>query len=164
MEMGRVELHPTKIILRSLCERRARDQLVREDSRSQEIIKPLIVGDDVRKYEVNFRDEYVIFTRRGITIDRYPAIQRHLSAFYDDLVPKATASDRRGRKPGKYKWYEIQDTTDYFMEFDKPKIVYPEIAMEPRFAMDVEGIFYPLKTVFLIPALEPYLVAILNSN
>ena len=32
-----------------------------------------------------------------------------------------------GRKPGAYKWYEVQDTIDYYEEFEKPKIIFAEI-------------------------------------
>ena len=38
-----------------------------------EIIKPCIVGDDIRKYEIQFRERYLIFARRGIDINLYPA-------------------------------------------------------------------------------------------
>ena len=44
-----------------------------------------------------------------------------------------------GRKPGAYKWYEIQDTIDYWREFNGPKIVWPDISKLPRFSMDTGG-------------------------
>ena len=46
------------------------------------------------------------------------------------LTPKKAKDDAEapGRKPGSYKWYEIQDEVAYFEEFDSPRIVYQEIA------------------------------------
>jgi len=67
-----------------------------------------------------------------------------------------------GRKPGPYKWYEIQDTIDYYEEFEKPKIIYPVIAKESRFAFDEDGRYSNDKT-FIIPLDDKYLLGLLNS-
>lgn len=146
--------------------RETRDRLISEDKKSTEFIKPFVVGDDVRKYFIHFRERYLIFTRHGINIKMYPAIEKYLSNFKDKLMPKPanwTKGDWKGRKPGSYNWYEIQDTVDYYEEFEKPKIVYPVIAKESRFAFDTTGIYSNDKT-FFIPTDNLYLLAILNSN
>ena len=39
-------------------------------------------------------------------------------------------------KPGAYQWYEFQDTIDYYNEFEKPKIIYPEISINGQFTLD----------------------------
>ena len=58
-----------------------KNELIRQDANSAEIIKPFIVGDDVRKYHLkNGKKKYIIFTRRGIEIEKYPAIENHLRA------------------------------------------------------------------------------------
>ncbi|MBI4732511.1 MAG: N-6 DNA methylase, partial [Chloroflexi bacterium] len=116
--------------------RQLRDRLIAEDPKSAEIIKPFVVGDDVRKYHINFQDTYLIFTRRGIDIGRYKAIHKYLGQFKDRLMPKPKGwqGEWKGRKPGPYEWYEIQDTVVYYVEFEKPKIVYPDIAKESRFS------------------------------
>jgi hypothetical protein len=67
----------------------------------------------------------MIFTRRGIDIDSYPAIKRYLAAFRNQLEPKP--KDREvgnwpGRKPGVYQWFEIQDPVEYWQEFERPKL------------------------------------------
>jgi hypothetical protein len=140
-----------------------RAELIAKDPKSAEIIKPLAVGDDVRKWRINYQDKWLIFTRRGININDYPAIKKYLEQWKLDLIPKNSSRESRGRKPGSYQWYEIQDNVAYYAEFEKPKIVYPEIAKESRFAFDDKQI-YPLKTCFIIPTEDYYLLSILNSS
>jgi hypothetical protein len=69
----------------------------------------------------------------------------------------------KGRKPGNYAWYEIQDTIDYHAEFEKPKIVYPDIAKECEFTLDEQG-FFGGNTVYFLATDELYLLGVLNSR
>ena len=66
---------------------------------------------------------YLIFSRQGIVIDEYPSIKNYLYTFIEDLTPKKDKNDEKGRKPGNYKWYEIQDKTDFYENFEKPKLI-----------------------------------------
>ncbi len=52
-----------------------RDELVSEDPHSAEIIKPWLRGKDIKRWRAESPGLYVIFTNRGVEIDRYPAIQ-----------------------------------------------------------------------------------------
>jgi type I restriction-modification system DNA methylase subunit len=118
-----------------------RDKLVAENPKSLEIIKPFVVGDDVRKYHINTRETYLIFTRRGIDISKYKAVKKYLTSYKERLMPrpKDLQGEWNGRKAGAYEWYEIQDSVDYFEKFSHPKIAYPDIAKESRFAFDTQG-------------------------
>ena len=142
------------------AERRA--QLIAEDSKSEEIIKPLAVGDDIRKWRIAKQNRWLIFTRRGINIETYPAIKAHLRQWKPELTPKKISKETKGRKPGSYKWYEIQDDITYYAAFEQHKIVFPEIAKEPRFAFDRDGTFVNNKG-FIIPSDDLYLLGVLNS-
>jgi adenine-specific DNA-methyltransferase len=109
---------------------------------SQDIIKPLLRGRDVHKYYYEWNSLWLIFTRRGINIDQYPGIKEHLEKYKEKLTPG------KGRKPGNYKWYEIQDNTAYYQDFDKPKIIYPETTVRrSEFVFD-KNKYYPDKTCF----------------
>ena len=142
-----------------------RQMLIDLDVASEEIIKPFLIGRDVYGYKDLQLKRYVIFTRRGIEIDKYPAIKMYLEKYKTTLEPKPKGwkSTWQGRKPGAYKWYEIQDTVDYHAEFTKPKIIYPVIAKEPRFTLDTKG-FYSNDKTFIIPNPNLYLLGILNSK
>ena len=62
-----------------------RSELVAEDPGSAELIKPWLRGRDIERWKPNWAGLYVIFTRRGIDIDQYPAIKDHLTWFRSDL-------------------------------------------------------------------------------
>ena len=51
----------------------------------------------------------------------------------------------------------------YYQAFDKPKIIYPDIAKFPRFYFDKEG-FYLGNTGYAIGTDDLYLLGLLNSN
>lgn len=142
-----------------------RAALVAADARSEEIIKPLLRGQDVDRWQVTESRLWLIFTRRGIDIDAYPSIKRHLQRFRPQLEPKPrdwSGDSWPGRKAGSYKWFEIQDPVDYWKEFNQPKIVYQVIQFHPCYAFDTRGQFGNDKTFFL-PSNDLYLLAVLNS-
>ena len=143
-----------------------KEKLIAEDPKSADIIKPFVNGDDVRKYHINFQNKYLIFTRRGINIKNYPAIENYLKQFKESLIPKPkdyNGIDWKGRKAGLYEWYEIQDPVDYHADFKKTKIVWGEIAKESRFTIERQG-FYLNCTCFFIPINDLYLLGLLNSK
>ncbi len=140
-----------------------RGRLIAEDPKSAELIKPWLSGRDVRRWRMDWADMYVIFTRRGTDIERYPAIKRHLQQFRADLEPKADRSAKRGRAPGSYKWFELQASIAYHEAFKRPKIVYPEIGKLMRASLDRDG-YWANKTCFIVPGDDGYLLALLNSK
>mgnify|MGYP001415313465 CR=1 FL=1 len=140
-----------------------RDELIAADNSSAEIIKPVVGGRDIDKYSLTFASKYLLFCRRGIEIERYPAVYKYLTEFRDVLTPKRSRSDKVGRKPGSYRWYELQDTVDYFQSFESPKLIFPDIATECRFTLDREG-YYGTNTTYVIPGADYWLLAILNSR
>jgi hypothetical protein len=143
-----------------------RDCLVREDPRSAEIIKPYLRGQDIKRWAPEWAGLWMIFARRGIEIERYPAIERHLLKFRDRLTPKPadwTGEEWPGRKPGAYRWYEVQDSIDYWSQFDVPKIVYQEIQTYPWYALDDQCTLTNNKA-FILPTDDTYLLGLLNSS
>ena len=154
-----------------VIDQRTRDRLIAEDEKSEEIIKPLVMGEDVKRYLVEYHNRYVIFTKRGIDINRYSAISKYLLQFRANLEPKPANWDEirqgewPGRKPGPYQWYEIQDTIAYYAEFEKPKIMFPDIAKGCQFAYDTDG-YFSGNTTYIMPidADQKYLLPLLNSS
>jgi len=142
-----------------------KDILIKEHQSSKEIIKPFLAGRNINKYSIQFEDTYLIFTRRGINIDDYPAIKSYLEKFRNRLEPKPKGWKGvwEGRKTGSYKWYEIQDSIDYYKEFEKGKIIYPNICNEPSFCVDNEN-FYTNQKCFIIPIEDYSLLGIMNSK
>ena len=129
-----------------------RAALIAQDAKSAEIIKPLAVGDDVRKWRINQRDTWLIVTPIGVDIKRYPAIFAHLRQWQPQL---AIRSDQGNH------WWELR-ACDYYDVFEKPKIVYPVIAKEARFCFDNVGAFTNDKA-FIISSDDLYLLGVLRA-
>lgn len=146
-----------------------RDALVKADPRSSEIIKPYLRGQDIQRWYSPDSGLFMIFARRGIDIDAYPAVKHHLEGFRHRLEPKPSDWRPRyekdewpGRKEGTYAWYEIQDSVEYWEEFAKPKIVYQAIQFYPNYSFDTNGFLLSNKA-FLIPSDDFAMLAALNS-
>ncbi|MDD5094490.1 MAG: TaqI-like C-terminal specificity domain-containing protein [Dehalococcoidia bacterium] len=152
-----------------VVDRATRDRLIAEHPSSAEVLKPFLRGRDVKRWRVEPQDLWLIFTRHGINIKKYPAIRAHLEKFRTQLMPKPDDWDEDkkgkwpGRKPGSYEWYEIQDNIAYWHEFERSKITYPDITDECAFALDSSSL-YPDCTLFMVPEGSSYLLSILNSS
>ena len=138
----------------------ARTELISQDFRSKELIKKLLQGRNIKKWGYESADEFLIFTRKGINIKNYTAIQKYLKAYKDKLEPGV------GRKAGPYHWYEIQDNTAYYQDFEKEKIIWGLTADKWAFAYDSQKHYLPSNGYILSSAdIEvKYLLAQLNSK
>ncbi|MBL0953577.1 MAG: Eco57I restriction-modification methylase domain-containing protein [Leptospira sp.] len=144
-----------------------KNRLVEEDPKSAEVIKPFLAGREIKRYATLDPKNYLIFTRRGIDIKKYPAVLKHLENFKTQLMPKPNnwPADKewKGRKPGSYQWYEIQDAVDYYEEFEKEKIIYAEISIFGAFTLDTKNNYSDTTSYILAESSKPFL-AILNSK
>lgn len=147
-----------------------RDRLIAQDPKSEEIIKPWLEGSAIQKWHLQPSGRWLIFARRGINIDSYPAIKAFLAPMRQTLEPRPetwTPSDAEqkwpGRKSGSYEWYEIQDVIGYHKEFAKPKIIFRDISSSPTFLIEQSGQFNDT-TSYFISGGDRFLLSILNSN
>jgi tRNA1(Val) A37 N6-methylase TrmN6 len=136
-----------------VIDRATRDKLIAEHSSSAEIIKPFLRGRDVKRWRMEYQDLYLIFTKKGIDIKKYPAIENYLSQYKNRLEIRA----------GDSKWFELQASPAEVNRFERRKIVYPDIASSCEFAFDNNSIF-PDCTLFFIPSESEYLLGFLNSS
>ena len=147
-----------------------RAAVLSREPQSLDLIHPYALGDDVRKYTVNFNDRYLIVIPKGWTresigtnVDEQEAwnwFSDNYSALADHLAP-FQAKARIRLDIGDF-WWELR-ACDYYREFRKPKIIYPDIAKESRIAFDTNGL-YATNTVWFIPTDDKYLLGILNSR
>ena len=130
-----------------------RAELIAQNSKSAEIIKPLVVGDNVRKWRVELKNKYLLYMHHGIEVTGLDAVIEHLKPYRRQLENRATRQE----------WYELQQPQlQYISAFGQPKIIYPEIAKESRFTLDTKG-FLPNNKAFIIPGNDLYLLGVLNS-
>jgi adenine-specific DNA-methyltransferase len=149
-----------------VIDKETKDRLISEDPKSAEVIKPFLAGRDIKRYQTPVADKYLIFTRRGIEIEKYPAIYNHLLQFKENLDPKPNDynGEWNGRKPGSYKWFEIQDSIDYFKEFEKSKVMLPDISLKCEALIDESEGLYSVNTAYIIPELTKSDLGLLNSK
>ena len=142
-------------------------RLIKEDPKCAKLIKPFAVGDDIRKYRIDFKDRYLILIPKGWTRsqpgfkgDAWTCFRSQCPSLAGHLEPFAKKAAKRQDK-GEY-WWELR-ACEYYDEFEKSKIVYPEMAKESRFVFDKKG-FYTNNKAFIIPADDLFLFAVLNSQ
>ena len=119
-----------------------RAELIAQDPKSEEIIRPILRGRDIKRYGYEFADLYIITTFPSLKIDieSYPAIKQYLMSFgYDRL--KQTG-EKGARKKTNNKWFETQDSISYWEDFYKQKIVWKIIGSNINFFIDNERFFY----------------------
>jgi type I restriction-modification system DNA methylase subunit len=149
----------------------SRQRLIAENPKSADLIKPWLRGRDIRKWKAEWAGLYLITiassaNRHWLWSDAktdgealrlfeqtYPAIYRHLVQWKKQL--------QKRDDQGKY-WWELRSCV-YYEEFDRPKIVYPNITKTNVFAFDTTGILTNQKC-FIIPVDDLYLLSVLNSK
>ncbi|WP_419677479.1 Eco57I restriction-modification methylase domain-containing protein [Aliarcobacter lanthieri] len=138
-----------------IIDKEKKDELIKKDQKSAEIIKPLLRGKDIKKYSVIFADKWPMNSHNNspVNIENYPAIKEHLDQYYDKLEKRGD----KGKTP-----YNLRNCA-YLDKFDKVKIVYPDIADKITFTFDSDG-YYFNNTVYFIDSDSKYLFALLNSK
>ncbi|MDR1592285.1 MAG: Eco57I restriction-modification methylase domain-containing protein, partial [Prevotellaceae bacterium] len=140
-----------------------RKELIEQDPKSEEIIRPILRGKDIKRYGYDFADRWLINTHNGIkekgikpiNINDYPAIKRHLDSYWDKIEHRADQGDTP---------YNLRNCA-YMEDFYKQKIVWLTITDTPKFAMDLSKSIC-LNSIFFITGNE-YLytiLAVLNSK
>jgi len=137
-----------------VIDEKTRTRILNRNRKAEAMIKPFLNGRDVRRYFLDYKNLYLLYAHHGVAIEKYPAIEQHLRVFKDRLQKRAT----------RQKWYELQQPQYNFARFmEAPKIIFPDIATTPRFALDETG-FYGANTIYFIPRHDLYLLGLLNSN
>ena len=136
-----------------VVDKTTRDKLIAENPLSVDILKPFLHGQDLRRWHVDTPHQWLIFAHRGIAINDYPAILKHLEKYQETL----------SRRRGKQKWYELPASLDDAERFAQPKLVCPDTYNHQTFAVDTAGYYYG-KTAYLIPTEETWLCGLLNSR
>ncbi len=137
-----------------------RDALVDTEPAAASLIRPFIKGRDVTRYRAPTArelDRYVLLVDRGTDLSALPRLRAHLARYRDALEPGT------GRKPGSYKWYELQDPVVPLAKSRAPRLFYQDIQTAPACCLDATGDLVPDTTVWILPSADPFLLAVLNS-
>jgi len=137
-----------------IVDQETRLELINTDSQLDTIIKPYLNGREVQRYHISSKGSYILYIHDSINIQKYEKILDYLQPFRKQLSQRA----------GKQKWYELQQPQlNYYHYFESPKIIFPDIATSPRFAIDSVG-YFGASTTFFIPSNDLFLLGLLNSK
>jgi hypothetical protein len=140
-----------------------RNNLVKANPKAVDIIKKIVRGRDLKKFTYKWDNLWLINTHNGIKnlgIDKidvqydYPEIYAHLFTYKRALQVRQNKGDH---------WTNLRNCA-YFLEFEKPKIIWGELSDTPKFAYDDTGIFAEATLFAMTGEHLKYLLAILNSR
>lgn len=149
-----------------------------ERSRTDEIIRPILRGRDIKRYSYDWANLWLIWIPWHFPLHKdtsiqgaseraehvfqaqYPALYNHLLAYKKEL------SARNKAETGiRYEWYALQRWgANYWEEFFKPKIVYPNMTKYLPFVYDEAYFLTNQKCFILTGSNMAYLTAFLNSS
>ena len=131
-----------------------------ERQRTEEIIRPILRGRDIRRYSYQWSNLWIINTHNGIKgelervhIEDYPAIKQHIDRHWDKVVKRADQGDTP---------YNLRNCA-YLDEFSKPKIIWKRVGSIIRFSYDTTGILGLDSTCFATGESIQYICCVLNS-
>ncbi|MEA2066515.1 MAG: Eco57I restriction-modification methylase domain-containing protein [Thermotogota bacterium] len=147
-----------------------KERLCKEDPNSEKLIKPILRGKDIKRYQAKWKKLWLIatFPALKINIEDYPAIKKHLLSFGKERLAqegKTLSNCTKSRKKTGNKWFETQDQIGYHKEFEKEKIVYPNMSKYLPFYLDRKK-FYTNQKCFIITNNENlrFLTGFFNSK
>ena len=141
-----------------------KDELITEDPKSAEIIRPILRGRDIKRYGYDFADLWLINSHNGIKeknvkrieIDEYPSIKKHLDQYYLQLEKRADKGDTL---------YNLRNCA-YMEDFSRQKIMYSDITERLSFCLVKDEAYCNNTVYFIVSETEnlEYLLNFLNSN
>jgi len=149
-----------------VIDEKTKQQLIKEDKKSVEVIKPFLRGRDIKRYVIDYQELHLIYIPNGWTNlhrkkeeaekffkSKFPSIYEHLKLHEKPL--------RKRDDQGDY-WWEMRPCK-YLEEFEKPKLLLPDISPIANFGLDTKGGFYCLNTAYVISTQDNYCLGVLNS-
>ena len=138
-----------------------KDELISADSKSAEIIRPILRGRDIKRYGFDFADLWLINTHNGIKdkdippvdINQYPAVKAHLDKYWD----KISVRNDKGYTP-----YNLRNCV-YTDDFSKQKIVWGNLCLSAQYAWVEDEMYVNAPSPFITNA-NKYILALLNSK
>ena len=113
-------------------------QTEEERKRTDELIRPILRGRDIKRYGYEWAELWLIatFPSRHYNIEEYPAVKQYLLSFGIERLEQTgkthivNGEKVKARKKTHNKWFETQDSISYWEDFNKQRIVYREIGKE----------------------------------
>ena len=142
-----------------------------ERTRTAELIRPILRGRDIKRYGYEWAGKYLIatFPSRHYDIEQYPAIKQYLLSFGKERLEQTgktysvNGKKVKARKKTNNKWFETQDSINYWEDFNQPKIVWGNLNLKASYALVEDNSFINAPSPMIVPA-NKFLLAVLNSK
>ena len=132
-----------------------------ERKRTEELIRPILRGRDIKRYGYNWAGLWLINTHNGVRgklerihIEDYPAVKAHLDQYWDKISKRADKGDTP---------YNLRNCA-YMEDFSKPKIIWKIIGSRLAFTMDIEGYIVNNACYLMTGEYLLHVLAFLNSS
>lgn len=143
-----------------------------ERQRTEELIRPILRGRDIKRYGYDWANLWLIATFPSLhyDIDKYPSVKQYLLSFGIERLEQTgkthtvNGTKVKARKKTNNKWYETQDSISYWEDFLKPKIIYPNMTKYMPFVFDDKKYLTNQKCFIITGKYVAYLTAFFNSS
>ena len=133
-----------------------------ERKRTEELIRPILRGRDIKRYEYNWANLWLINTHNGIRgklerihIENYPAVKEHLDQYWNKISKRADKGDTP---------YNLRNCA-YLDLFFQPHICWKAVGRNLAFALVESGTFLTAPASFISAGIYNNLIlAYLRSN
>ena len=133
-----------------------------ERKRTEELIRPILRGRDIKRYGYNWANLWLINTHNGIRgklerihIENYPAVKEHLDQYWDKISKRADKGDTP---------YNLRNCA-YLDLFFQPHICWKAVGRNLAFALVESGTFLTAPASFISAGIYNNLIlAYLRSN
>lgn len=134
-----------------------------EYRKTNDIIRPILRGRDIKRYELTWANLWIINTHNGlkkknitpIDVNELPAVKFYLDQYWDKLKSRQD----KGITP-----YNLRNCA-YLNELSQPKIIWGEISDRSKFCLDQNGDYLCEATTFFMTGdISIFLLCYLNSS
>ena len=147
-------------------------QTEEERRKTDELIRPILRGRDIKRYSYEWAELYLIatFPARHYNIDDYPAVRDYLLSFGIERLEQTgqtyiiDGKAIKARKKTNNKWFETQDSIAYWEDFGNPKIIWKIIGSQLAFTIDNNGIMLNNACYLLTGNHLAHILGFLNSS
>ena len=136
-----------------------RDELIKDDAKNKEVIKPLLRGRDVARFETKPIVTWIVATKNEFSVtQQYPSIARYLERKDKELGGKVRSRSDQGAN-----WMNLRDCA-YYEEMEGEKVIWIELSDRNKFSYSNKG-EYILNSSWMIvgPNLKA-LLGVMNSS
>ena len=128
-----------------------------ERKRTEELIRPILRGRDIKRYGYDWANLFLIatFPSRHYDIDKYPAVKQYLLTYGFERLEQTgkthivNGEKVKARKKTSNKWFETQDSISYWDLFFQPHICWKAVGRKLAFALVEKGVFLTAPASFI---------------